>query len=175
MRQFFVALTALGALALGGCIDSARPILTDAQPTFGPHARFQFYGLNKGAAIDPEQADFVWKDGHYARASGGMKDVAAFSAHPFEGGDSIIQSIPTDPKHHIEYALMHKLLDGVFQVLPIDEDDAAEAVRKANCQKTKDFSCRIETRDQLFALARATAAARRDDRGGLAIRLPDNK
>ncbi len=125
--------------------------------------------------MDPEQADYVWKDGHYAHAAGGMKDVMAFSVHPFEGNDSIIQSIPANPKHKIEYAVMHKLLDGVFHVLPIDEDDATEAVRAANCHKTKDSSCRIETREQLFALARASAAARHEDRGGLALRLADGK
>jgi hypothetical protein len=34
-------------------------------------------------------------------------------------------------------------------------------------------ACRIETREQLFAFARATAARRKTD-GGLAIRLPDD-
>lgn len=102
-----------------------------------------------------------------------MKDVAVFSMHPLEGSNAVIQSIPTDPKRNIEYALVHKLLDGVFHVLPIDETDATESVRAANCRNTKDSSCSIKTRAQLFALARATAAARRTDRGGLAIRLPD--
>ena len=175
MKRFLAVLAALGTLALAGCIDSAQPILTDAKPLFGPQVRFQFYGLYKGAAVDPEQTDYVWKDGHYARVSGGMKDTAAFSVHPFEGSDSIIQSTPADPKRHIEYAVMHKLLDGVFHVLPIDEDDASEAVRAANCHKTKDSACRIETREQLFALARASAAPRHQDRGGLAIRLPAGK
>lgn len=175
MKRLFAALAALGALALAGCIDSAQPILADAKPLFGPHVRFQFYGLNNGAAVDPEQADYVWKNKRYVRIGGGMKDTVAFSVHPFEGDDAIIQSVPADPKHHIEYALMHKLLDGVFHVVPIDEDDASEAVRAANCQQTKDSPCRIGTREQLFTFAQATAAKRRADRGGLAIRLPDEK
>lgn len=173
MKRLFAVLAALSALALAGCIDSAKPILTDAKPVFGPQLRFQFYGLYKGAAVDPEQADYVWKNGHYVHAGGGMKDTAAFSMHPFEGDDFIIQSVPADKEHRIDYALMHKLLDGVYHVLPVDENDASEAVRKANCRKTKDSSCRIETREQLFALARATAAKRHADRGGLAIRRPN--
>jgi hypothetical protein len=102
-----------------------------------------------------------------------MNDTAAFSVHPFEGDDFIIQSVPADKEKHIDYALMHKLLDGVYHVLPIDENDASEAVRKAGCRKTKDSTCRIETRAQLFALARATAAKRHADRGGLALRRPN--
>lgn len=175
MKRLVTVLAALGALALTGCIDSAKPILTDAKPVFGSQVRFQFYGLYKGAAVDPEQAEYVWKDGRYVHAGGDMKDTAAFSVHPLEGDDSIIQSVPADKEHRIDYALMHELLDGVFHVLLIDENDASEAVRKAHCRKTGDSPCRIETREQLFALARATAAKRRADRGGLALRLPDKK
>jgi hypothetical protein len=40
-------------------------------------------------------------------------------------------------------------------------------------QHTDGAACRIETRDQLFAFARATAA-RKKDNGGLAIRLEDS-
>jgi hypothetical protein len=172
VKRLLAALAALSALALAGCIDSAKPILTDAKPVFGPHVKFQFYGLYKGAAVDPEQADYVWKDGRYVHAGGGMKDTAAFSVHPFAGDNSIIQSVPADKERHFDYAVMHKLLDGVYHVLPIDENDASEAVRKANCRKTKGSPCRVETREQLFALARATAAKRHADRGGLAIRRP---
>jgi hypothetical protein len=77
------------------------------------------------------------------------------------------------PKRNIEYALVRTLIDGVFHVLPIDENDATEAVCATNCRKTKDSSCSIKTRAHLFAQARATATARRTDRGGLAIHLPD--
>ena len=175
MKRLLAVLAALGAFALSGCIDSAKPVLTDAKPVFGPQVRFQFYGLNQGVAVDPEQADYVWKDGRYVHAGGDMKDTAAFSVHPFEGDGSIIQSVPANNEHRIEYALMHKLLDGVYHVLPIDEDDASEAVRKASCRKTKDSACRIETREELFALARATAAKRSSDRGGLALQRPDKK
>jgi hypothetical protein len=65
VNRFIVCagLAALCVFSLAGCIDSAQPILTDAQPLFGPHVRFQFYGLYKSAAVDPEQADYVWQDG----------------------------------------------------------------------------------------------------------------
>jgi hypothetical protein len=169
---FRVVLIAFVAGALAGCVDSAGPILTDARPMFGPQLRLQFYGLRKGHVDDPEQADYAWRDGHYQRVRGGMTDTQGFTVHPLEGDDFIVQSVPADRTHRVEYALAHTLVPGVYQVVPIDENDADAATRAANCPRRAGSSCRIETREQLFALARATAA-RRSDKGGLAIRLPD--
>ncbi len=110
----------------------------------------------------------------YAHASGSLDDVRAFTVHPFEGSDYIVQSRPARHPEHVEYALMRKLAEGVYQVIAIDEADADEATRAANCKHPGGVACRIETREQLFAFARATAARRKTD-GGLAIRLPDDK
>ena len=176
MRPFIVraAIAALCALSVAGCIDSSRPILPDSQPVFGPRLKLQLYGLRKGFARDPEQVSFTWNGALYAHAGGGLKDVSAFSIHPFEAGDYIIQSVPANRARITEYALMHKLVDGVYHVIAIDEADADEPTRSAFCGKGEknDRSCRIETRDQLFAFARATAVRQKND-GGLVIRLPD--
>ena len=67
---------------------------------------------------------------------------------------------------------MRKLAEGVYQVIAIDEDDADAATRAAECKHPGGAACRIETREQLFTFARATAAKRKTD-GGLAIRLED--
>jgi hypothetical protein len=158
------------AAALGGCIDSARPILSGAKPEFGPTLRLHAFGLRDGFAHDPEQATYAWNGTHYAHAGGGMTDVAGFSLFPFERGDFVAQSVPRDRDGPVEYALVHKLADGVFQVLPVDEDDADAATRTAHCRTTQQWSCRIETKDQLFALTHATAG-RRGSTGGLAIVL----
>jgi hypothetical protein len=169
------AVGALCAFVLSGCIDSSAPILSDSQDIFGPRVKFQLYGLRKGFARDPEQVTFTWDGALYAHAGGGMRDVAAFSVHPFEAGDFIIQEVPAKRPRITEYALLHKLADGVYKVWAIDEDDADEPTRAAFCGKgePKDpAACRIKTRDQLFAFARATAARQKED-GGLAIRLPD--
>jgi hypothetical protein len=165
-------IAALCALSLSGCIDSSRPILTDAQPVFGPHLRLQLFSLRKGYAHEPEQAEYAWNGALYVHAGGGMRDVTAFSVHPFEAGDYIIQSVPNERDRTTEYALLHTLINGVFQVIPVDDDDASEAARTANCHRGDKMSCRIETRDQLFIFARATAARQKKD-GGLVIRLPD--
>ena len=165
MRALIVraAAAALCALSLSGCIDSVGPILSDPQPVFGQRLRLQFYSLRKGLAHEPEQANFTWNGALYAHAGGGMKDVSAFSVHPFEAGDYIIQEVPAKRARITEYALLHKLAEGVYQVIAIDEDDADEPTRTAYCgkgDKTDPSPCRIETREQLFAFARATAARR---------------
>lgn len=168
------ALLAFASLTLAGCIDSAGPILTDWQQAFGPKLRVQLYTLAKGRAHDPAQARFVWDGTRYTHTGGALPEVSAFSVHPFEGNDYIIQEQPRKRPSIREYALAHKLADGVYQVLPIDENDAGAPIRAANCGKgdAKDPSpCRIATRKQLFTFARATAARRKQD-GGLAILLP---
>jgi hypothetical protein len=163
---------ALVAFSLAGCIDSSSPILADAEPVFGPRLRFQMYSLRKGFAHEPGQATYRWNGALYAHAGGGMRDVSAFSVHPFEGGDYIIQSVPANRPRSTEYAIMHTLAEGVYQVIAIDEADADGATRAAYCSKAKDSACHIATREQLFAFARATAARQKTE-GGLVIRLPD--
>jgi hypothetical protein len=169
------ALAALLALTLSGCIDSAGPILSDSQAIFGPRLKLQFFSLRQGFGHDPVQATFTWNGSLYAHAGGGMTEVSAFSVHPFEAGDYIVEAVPAKRARITEYALLHKIANGVFQAIPIDEEDADEPTRAAYCGKGEPNDpspCRIQTRDQLFAFARATAARRKDD-GGLVIRLPD--
>ena len=169
---FRAALAALCGLALTGCIDSSGPILTDAQPVLGPRLNLQLYSLREGHAHDPERASFAWDGKLYVRSGGGMKDVSSFTVHEFEAGDTIIQSSQLRHPQIAEYALMRKLAEGVYQVIAIDEDDADEPTRAAQCKHPGGTACRIETREQLFTFARATAAKRKTD-GGLAIRLED--
>ena len=174
MKSFIVraVFTALCALSLAACVDSSGPILSDSQPVFGPRLKLQLYSLRKGYARDPERATYTWNGALYVKAGGGTHDVAAISVHPFEAGDYIIQSVPANKALNTEYAVLHKLADGVYLMIAVDEADADEATRAANCKHPGGAACRIETREQLFAFARATAARKRDD-GGLVIRLPD--
>ncbi len=176
MKSFLVraALVALCGLALSGCVDSSGPILPDAQPVLGPTLNLQLYALRDGRALDPEHARFSWNGKLYLQSGHGMNDVKGFTVHPFEGGDYIIQSLPARHPQLAEYAVMHPLADGVYQVIAIDEDDADAGVRTAQCKHPGGVACRIETREQLFTFARA-AAAKKKPGGGLAIRLDDAK
>ena len=165
-------LFALCALSLAGCISSSGPVLTDSKPLFGPKLRLQLYSLNKGFAGEPELAIFTWDGKLYTNAGTGMKDVRAFSVHPFEGDNYIVQDVPTKEPQVNEYGLMRRLADGVYLVRVVDEDDADAATRAANCGHAQGAACRVATSAQLFALARATAAKHYED-GGLVIRIEE--
>jgi hypothetical protein len=169
---FRLATLMCGALALAGCIRSNGPILIDAKPLFGTSLRLQLYSIRDGYARDPERVVFAW-DGHlYKRTAGGLRDIQGFTAHAFEGGGLIIQTTSKKPGDPVEFALAHKAADGVWFVVPIDESDADEATRRANCKGDSKTVCLIERREQLLAFARLTAA-RPKQNGGLALRLPD--
>jgi hypothetical protein len=164
-------LLALAALALlTGCIDSTAPILTDSQQLLGGRPRLQFYGLHHGGAYEPTSATFRWRDGRYVYTGGTFKDVGAFTLHAFEGADLIVQSINAGKP--VEYALARKMADATYLVFPIDENDADEATRAKLCSKDAQAACRISTREQLLAFARATAA-KPHTIGGLALLLAD--
>ena len=160
------------ALALSGCVDSSGPLLSDAQPVLGEQLRLQFYSLRKGTADEPEQATYKWEHGTYRRTSGGMTDIGSFSVHPLTRDIFVVQSAATKRPGIFEYAVARKLVDGVYQVITIDEADASRLTRAHYCKRAGDSSCRIEKRNQLYAFARATAG-RRKGQGGLVLRLAD--
>jgi hypothetical protein len=166
------AAAALCALSLSGCVDSDGPILTDSQPLFGNDVRLQFYTLRKGFVDEPEQASFKWQGERYIHTGGGMTDVTAFTVHRFEGRAYIVQSAAAKRQNIIEYAVAHKLAEGVYQVTAIDEDDADGATRKRYCKQVDDSHCRISSPRQLIAFARATDARQKNE-GGLVLRLSD--
>ena len=165
---------ALCGIALSGCIDSSGPLLPAAQAIFGDDVRLQFYALHKGVADEPEEASFKWDGMRYVRTAGGMRDVGSFSLHAFWEDRLIVQSESVRRSGVYEYALAHKLTDGVYQVVAIDEEDADAATRRLHCKSTQDSTCRIETREQLVAFA-GTTALRRKGEGGLVIRLANGR
>lgn len=170
VRHFF-SIVAL-VLGLAGCVASEAPLLEGGKPLLGAEPNLQLYSLRSGAARDPGTARFRWNGQRYVGLSGEFK-AGAFSIHPFEGQDLILQSVSTRPDHPIEYALARVLAPGVYLVQPIDESDA-DAATRARCTGTERFVCRIRTREELTAFARATAA-KHHAQGGLAILLADDK
>jgi hypothetical protein len=163
----------LCALTLAGCVDSSGPLLSDAQPLFGEQVRLQFYSLRKGFVDEPEQATYKWERGAYQRTSGGMTDIGSFSVHHLARDTFVVQSAAAKRPGMFEYAVARRLVDGVYQVIAIDEADAGKLTRTRYCRRTSDSSCRIQTRNQLYAFARATAEQRRGQ-GGLVLRLADS-
>lgn len=153
---------------LTNCIESTKPILTDARPLFGTQARFQLYALRDGAAFDQMTATFIWRNDRYILTSGSGEGFGDFTIHPFEDPDLIVQSLR--PGLPSEYAIARKLADGIYLVFAIDENEADRSTRDRFCQKEAGASCRVSTRDGLLTFARASAAKPRSE-GGLAVLL----
>ena len=166
------AAVALCVLSLSGCVDSDGPILTDSQPLLGNGVRLQFYTLRRGLVDEPEQASFKWEGERYIHTGGGMPDVTAFTVHRLEGRAFIVQSAAAKRPNIMEYAVAHKLAEGVYQITAIDAEDADGATRKRYCKQVDESPCRIATRKELIAFARATDAREKNE-GGLVLRLTD--
>jgi hypothetical protein len=168
IRLFPRAAAALIAAILAGCIQSEKPLLTGAQPAFGDRVRFQLYSLKDGAAHDPEIASYRWDGSRYVR-TGGLRDIESFSLHTFEGRDSILQTVGKKGGP-IEYGIARWLAEGTYLVFAIDETNLEWDLKSRFCRPSTTASCRIDSPEGLFALARA-AAAQPHDSGGLALRL----
>lgn len=143
-------------LALGGCISSTAPILTDAKPVLGERGQIHVYTLKDGVARDPGVITYQWNGSRYL-VRGKSLGISDFTLHPYEGRDLVIQSTAQRAPHTIEYGLARRLADATYLLMPLDENDADTASRETLCTKTPDASCRVATTEQVFAFARATA------------------
>ncbi len=162
---------ALAGLALTGCISSSAPVLSDAKPVLGERGLIHAFRLQQGAAHDPVVVSFQWSGSRYL-VRGKSIGFGDFTAHPYEGRDWIVQGTTQRPPRRIEYGLARRLAEGVYLLVPIDEEDADQPMRDKFCTKTQDASCRIATPEQLFVFARASAD-KAVESGGLAVVVPD--
>ena len=161
-----LGLTLASFVLLTGCISSNEPILTDAQPLLGKEPHVRFYVLRDGTAHEPSAETFRWQDGRYVPVGGSAKDIGPFTLHAFEGADFIVQSIRSGKP--VEYGIARKLTDGVYLLVAVDESDADAAMQNKFCEKAATVACRVESREAVLALARATAAKPHAG-GGLAL------
>lgn len=178
-RPWAAAATAIAlAVSLGGCISSTAPILSDAKPVIGERGQLHFYSLYDGTAHGQSTVTFRWTGTRYVTSGRINKnrspDIADFTLHAYDGRDLIVQSRNVRSARRVEYALARRLAEGTYLIIPIDENHADEGARGRFCANKPDAPCQIETPEQLFIFARATAA-RSYDTGGLAIVLPAAK
>ncbi len=157
------------AFALSGCISSTSPILSDPQPVLGKRGVIHTFTLSGGAAHEPATVTFAWSGSRYV-LTGKWIGVSDFTAHAYEGRDFIVQGTTRAPRR-TEYGLARKLADGVYLLLPINEEDVDGPTREKFCTVTQDAACRIATPEQLFVFARA-AADKPMEGGGLAVVVP---
>jgi hypothetical protein len=161
-KRLIVGVVALLSLAIGGCVSSTEPILGDARAILGPGGQWHIYETKEGAARSHRTYRFQWDGRRYTVR--GPAEIRDFTVHAYEGRDLILQARTTRTPRPYRYALARKLAEGVYQVVPIEEEDADEAARGRFCIKTREEPCRIETPEQLFVFARATAG--KDLEGG---------
>ena len=163
------------ATLLGGCVDSAAPLMAGAQPVFGPDVKLHVYLLGDSHAAGPEIGVYRW-DGHeYHALDKPSFEVAAFTAIPLAGNDLIIQSRSTRPQiKGVEYGIARKIAPSTYMVSAIDEEDADAATRAKFCAGGGSDSCHVGTQEGLFALARASAA-KPELKGSLVILVGDDK
>jgi len=163
----------LVAVALSGCISSTSPILGDAKAILGEQIDLHIFAPRAGTpdgGLRPQGVATVqWNGSRYVVRS--RTDLLSdFTVHAFEGRDLIVQTIPRAPRP-VEYALARRVSDGVYTVVPIDEEVVDQPTRDKFCTKTEEASCRITTPEQLFVFARAMAdnAEGRQDAGVIVV------
>jgi len=162
---------AVASLALlAGCIASAEPLLTDAQPLLGERLNLQLYAMRTNAVYDPATANFVWQNGRYVRTGGTDTSIHDFTLHPFRGSDLIAQEVHAGAP--VNYAILRKLAEGTYLVFVIDEADSDRPTRKKFCGKRPVAGCAVTTRRGVLAFARASAA-KRPSVGGLVLLLSE--
>jgi hypothetical protein len=152
-------------LALTGCISATGPILGDAKAILGDRIQVHAFASPKDGKRDYSTGIFEWSGSRYVRRSGNFTD---FTIHPYEGRDLIIQSQSSRGSTTIDFGLARRVTEGVYLILPIQEEDADEPTRARFCTKTQGAPCRISTPEQLFVFARATAA-RDEDTAAVAV------
>jgi hypothetical protein len=164
-RSWLPFLAPLLALGLTGCITAGGWILGDAKAILGDRIQVHAFTSSKDGKRDYTTGIFEWSGSRYVRRSGDFTD---FTIHPYEGRDLIIQSQTSRGSTTLDFGLARRIAEGVYLIIPIQEEDADEPTRARFCTKTQGADCRISTPEQLFVFARASAA-RDEDIGGVVV------
>lgn len=154
-----VGITAGLALALSGCIQSPVSLITDAKPLVGEVFEAHFYqNFVEGKAESVHKAVYHWKDGRYMRVGGPANGVQSFVATPLDGADFVIEGRGESDGNYA-YWMARKIVDGVYLIVPINEDDADEITRTKSCsQSALTGFCVVKGREELMTFAKAVAS-----------------
>jgi hypothetical protein len=158
-------LAPLLAFTLTGCITATGPILGDAKAILGERIQVHAFTPTQNGTREHSTGTFEWSGSRYISRS---RDFTDFTIHPYEGRDLIIQSQTSRGSTTLHFGLARRIAEGVYLIIPIQEENADEPARERFCTKTQGADCRISTPEQLFVFARATAA-RDEDNGAVVV------
>lgn len=146
-------------LAQSGCVTSTAPLLTGAKAELGAEGQIHTFGLRPGKEKEPEGIDdmgpatFQWSGNRYLLRGNDRLPFSAFTVHPFEGKDRLLQILTKDGGE-VLYFVARPIMQGAYALIPlIARDDAA---RKKLCP-TDPAICHFTAPEQVYDLARAAA------------------
>jgi len=177
LRRILSAVAVLSTLALGACVDSAEPLLKNAEPIMGQKLRVHMVPVGK-EQTDPlgDIVAYAWSGTRYEPVSGAKGAVRPFTIHYFGAQDYIVQGFPTpDTLPNVNYAIIRKAAEEVYVMSPIEENDLDEETRAKLCDPRAEYTCRISSADALAQIARSMAKAQREPLSVLLLRGEENK
>ena len=176
LKRILNAAAILSMLALGACVDSAEPLLNNAEPILGQKLRVHVIPVGK-EQTDPngEIFAYAWNGARYEPISKSKGTQQPFTLHYFGAQDYIAQGFPTSDTvvDTVTYALVRKATEGVYVMSPIEEKDLNEETRAKLCDPGIIYTCRISSAETLAQMARATARAQREPLHVLLLRGED--
>jgi hypothetical protein len=171
-RFFLIALALSAACLLAACVQSKAPLLTGTKPLFGDQFQLnRFEDFTDGKADSVKRSLFRWNGTRYAYVSGNSSDVKYVVAERLDNDWFLIEA--SDDKVYA-YLLGHKLAEGTYRILPVDEKYLDAATQKQNCVAQDRETCTIATRAQLDAFAHASVGKTIDYTMMAVISVPTN-
>src|SRR5258708_451203 len=125
LKRILSAAAVVSTLALGACVDSAEPLLKDAEPILGQKLRVHMVPVGK-EQTDPlgEIIAYAWDGTRYEPVSGAKGAVRPFTIHYFGAQDYLAQGFSTpDTIPTVNYAIIRKAAEGVYVMSVIEEND----------------------------------------------------
>jgi hypothetical protein len=149
-----IALMLLAAVMLAGCVQSKTPVLGGTKPVLGDLFQLNlFENVHDGMATTLKTSVFRWDATRYVHVSGDSSDVKYFVMEPLNPNTFLIEA--TDEKVYA-YLLAVRLAEGIYRIMPVDENHVDKATQGRLCAAQVSDSCTVATRQQLDTFVRAS-------------------
>lgn len=159
LRSAPVVMGVLLAVFSVGCVQSDKPLLSDAKPSMGQSFEAHFFeNFVDGKASVVHTAYYRWIDQHYVLVRGSNNRVVSFTSIALDDENYVVEGAVKETAE-LNYWVARKMVDGVFLIVSVNEADADEVTRAAACtgRKAEGF-CFVEKQAELIKLAKATAS-----------------